>query len=274
MSVCSTENFRHVLIRISKRIGSDTLQSLKYLCLDIVIPAADMEKVNRPLDLIKALEGYGKISAENSDYLYTLLERVEETRLAKMLLPFCSFSTGEMYVELSSRSSGTGSELPQHLRVIEEFDVPEAKPWYYRQLLNQIFSSLTRENVHNLCLLFKEEGWAGVDNHTNIDGLMFINFLEKKKLISPPNNLEYLRVQLEAIGRTDLQNLIDEYLNRQLTLPLGTPASVGGHYQQHEHQPRMHSLYHSPGKLCGYSKNVLHNLVCIMSYYNILALWL
>lgn len=214
---------------ISKHMSSEVLTSLKFMCQDVV-PAGDMEKIKNVLDFFQVLEKHGKICAENSDYLFKILEDVGATKLAKKLGPFCSNDT---YQELSSFSSYAGS-------VIEEFNISEVKLKCYRQLLNKISCSLTRDNVHNLCLFSQEAELAGAHD---IDGLAFISVLEKRKLISP-NNLEYLRERLHEIGRADLQNLISQYtmhfVNGQ---SLDTLASTGVH-----HQEKVHDVYdHSSG---------------------------
>ena len=244
MSTHRIEKFRQTLMTMSKHIGSEVLTSLKFMCLDVV-PAGDMEKIKNALDFFQALEKHGKISAENSDYLFTILEHVGATKLAKKLGPFCS---NDAYQELSSFSSCAGS-------VVEEFDISEAKFRCYHQLLNKISCSLTRDNVRNLCLFSQE---AELADARDIDGLTFITVLEKRKLISP-NNLEYLGERLHEIGRADLQNLISQYtmhfLNGQYS---DTLVSTGAH-----HQEKMHDVYdHSLGMTCSYI--CLHTCALIM----------
>ena len=248
MSICRTEKFRQTLMTISKHMSSEILVNLKFMCQDVV-PAGDMEKIKSALDFFQALEKYGKISSENSDYLFTILERVGGTKLAKILRPFCSDEANQ---EMSF-SSHSGL-------VVEEFDILEAKFRRYRQLLSKISSSLTRENVLNLCLFSQEAELAGVRNYDNIDGLAFIDFLEKTKLISP-SNLEYLRERLHEIGRADLQHLINQYavqyLNGQPTMSLDTLASTSTH-----HQAKLHGVYDSSGirVVCVYAYRV-HNII-------------
>ena len=242
MSASKAESFRHTLMKVSKHIDSEMLTHLKFVCLDVV-PAAEMEKVNNALDFFQALEKCCKISAENSDYLFSLLEKVGGTNLAKRLTPFCSYAANEKNQDFSSLSSCAGFELK-----VDE-DLETIKFTWYRQLLGKISNSLTRENVDNLCLLSQEIKLAG----TNIDGSVFINSLEQMKLISPIN-LEYLRERLCKIGRGDLQLLIDQYvihcLNGQPTMPLDTRASISTHYQQQQQQQlNMYNVYHSPGMI-------------------------
>ena len=78
------ESFHQTLHVLSSRISTDTLDGLKYMCQD-VLSEAQMNHVKTALDLFKALEENGTISAVNTEYLVNLLMDERKPELVKLL---------------------------------------------------------------------------------------------------------------------------------------------------------------------------------------------
>ena len=125
----------------------------------------------------------------------------------------------------------------------------------YYQVLEKISSSLSQEQVRELCSLSQEAEHEGVCQRDNLDGLMLFNFFEQQMLIAP-YNLEYLRVLLLKIGRMNLCNCIEQYTGKHLN---GQPMPL--------HNPIISSFQFPAGIL----KHLIHN--CFIKYsckFNIL----
>ena len=226
---------------LSKHIDTHTLDNLKYLCQDVVVPIK-MEKVKTALDLFRALEECGKISKTDASYLATLLESEGKQHLAEKLVPYMG---GQ-----SEANKYNDSLLPLHhpqkfQQTMDFFGVPEPQLNMYRQILRKISNSLSVEHVREICYLSQEAEYEGVRHRANLNGTMLFNFFEQQVLIAP-NNLEYLRVRLYNIGRMDLCNFIDHYTRMYLggqSTPLNKPTVPSGMMYSQQMQPSGMKLY-------------------------------
>ena len=230
--------FRKTLVELGKHITTETLEDLKYLCQDVVLPAR-MEKVKTARDLFLALEECGKISATNTQYLIELLEGEGKQSLAKTLVPFNRGipTNHDMFQELSSYDD-VQYQQQQQIRV--EFpNVPESRLNVYRQVLRQISNLLRTEDVKNMCYTSDVAARFGLLNWTNLSGKTMLNFFEEKGRISP-DNLDYLKKLLCDNGRMDLHNLIERYTRVYLggySKPLNHWEAPVTERQLHNHQP-------------------------------------
>ena len=95
-------NFYRVLNEVSKYIDTDTLNSMKYMCGNVVVPAK-MEKVTTALDLLKELEGCGKIRDGDVQFLIDLLVSEKKPILVEKLVQF-NYSANESLLDQESLS--------------------------------------------------------------------------------------------------------------------------------------------------------------------------
>ena len=248
------ENYRLTLMEISKHITSDVLDSLKYMCQDVVVPAR-MERVKNARDLFQALEECGKISKNSTQYLIDLLEAEGKPHLAQRLMPFNNH--GNVVMEMSRESPSSYVDVRQQEQTRMQFpNVPEQRLNVYRQLLRQISNSLQLNDLQSLCFISQEAEMAGMQHRRDFNGITLFNFLENKLLISP-DNLEYLGDQLYRIGRLDLHNLVEQYTRSYLNgypLPLNRRLPVVQQQQQQQQQqyyqpPAYNPHYHQGNKI-------------------------
>ena len=235
------EPFRLLLMELSKHIDTSTLDSLKYLCQDVVVPAK-MERVKTALDLFRALEECGKISKTNASYLATMLESEGKYHLAEKLAPYMG---GESEANKYNDSLLPLNHPQKFQQTMDFFGVPEPQLNMYRQILRKISKSLNPEQVRQLCYLSQEAEYEGVRHRANLDGTMLFNFFEQQVLIAP-TNLEYLQTLLYQIGRMDLCSFVNQYTRMYLDgqpAPLNKPAASSGAMYSQQMQPSGMKLY-------------------------------
>ena len=235
----NNKTFNQTLVDLGKCITTDTLEDLKYLCKDVVLPAR-MERVKRPLDLFQALEECGKISATNTQYLIELLEGEGNQKLAVKLAPFNRGIPTDHDMVQEALSSYNDVQYQQQQQTRVEFpNVPETQLNVYRQVLRQISNSLRADDLQNMCYTSEEAVRSGLRSWTNLSGKTMLNFFEGKGLISP-DNLDYLKKLLFDNGRMDLHNLIEQYSRIYLgrySKPLNPWPPPVTEQQRHYHQP-------------------------------------
>ena len=82
-------DFRSFLLRLSNDITKETLEKMKYLCLDD-IPERDLENISSPLQLFKDLERRQMIGIDNLSFLRKLLSDVMCLSLVTIVDDFTS----------------------------------------------------------------------------------------------------------------------------------------------------------------------------------------
>lgn len=87
----SALRFNTVLLEISDQLSSNQLDSLKFLCKDI-IGKKDLEKTTSGRDLFRLLTERKKLGADNTEFLSELLKEIHRLDLSDKLNSFESQS--------------------------------------------------------------------------------------------------------------------------------------------------------------------------------------
>ena len=79
------ENYRILLLRLSKSLTITNFEDLKFLCGDIIL-TGEAEAMTRPLQLFEAFEKLNKLSVDNVNFLASKLGVIGRIDLKNELL--------------------------------------------------------------------------------------------------------------------------------------------------------------------------------------------
>lgn len=179
--------FRKLLYRVGESLPRQDLDSLTFMCHD-VIPVARMERVRCATDLWQALTERGKLTKNDLSYLTLLMGSI-------------------------GRESLLGELQAQGFPVL----VPVKNAEYlFKESLLKVAHNLSSTDVKELTYLFQEN--IRLNSDKVFSATQLFQMLLQRQIISP-SNLELLWDGLVDIGRTDLTNHIGHYL------PLPTKAA-------------------------------------------------
>ena len=174
--------FRTQLYRLGEQLTRQDLDSLTFLCRDI-IPVARMERVRSPTDLWQALSERGKLSKHDLSYLTSLLNSIDKVNLLEGLQEH-GFPTGSLQRDAEYK---------------------------FKEDLLKVALSLTATEVKELSYLF--QAWVQINPDKMFSATQMFQVLLQRQIISP-SNIEPLFEGLENIGRSDITKYIACYLPR------------------------------------------------------------
>ena len=200
--------FRKQLFRISNNLNGSDLSNLKFLCGDTLARRA-LEDAKTAFDLFSALEGKDELSPHKLDFLEDLLDSVGKRHLVRELRE--ALANPVSYEE----EEAPGALPPPSLSSLDART--------FNKFLVAIGDELTERDLRNVAYFFQSYNVTGLSaqevQKLREPGDLF-KILKQEKVISP-TNLGKLRTVMDAIGRKDLCQQIDEYSQ---TVPGGSSA--------------------------------------------------
>ena len=192
--------FRVALKTVSDRLGSDDIETLKYMCEDDV-PRSELEKVKSGISLFAALQRRNKISETDTSFLQHLLHSVGKDHLMKYITD-PGFGHGVPHSGQPKPKAGISP--PVGVGAL----APNVE-MEYRKMLASVANDLTNYNFNEM-LYISADYFRGVQPRAN-KPLDFFTILEQRALLSP-TNLSTLQALLSEIGRNDLIEKLREFV--------------------------------------------------------------
>lgn len=174
------------LKRLADQLTRSDLQSMLVMSKDL-IPVSHQEKVDSPLDLLRALEEYGFLSPKDTSILGILLEHKQH--LLEYLKPIASTSGSEMAAQFSSTTTQYHTQ-------------PNTKPCVskYQSLLRHVGESLSCQEVEHLKTL---QPLCTLATGSAVTGTQLMLHWEQLGLVSALE-IGFLCKVLHTIGRQSL----------------------------------------------------------------------
>ena len=215
MSVDKKRNmvFRTQLFHISNKLSSTDVTNLKFLCTDINgISRRDLEAIDTAFQLFSALEGINELAPGKLDFLEELLNTLGKRHLIAPLKDAlanpASYTEDAPATPLSPPSSNAALSMK------------------FNQLLISIGSDLPQRDLRNVSYFFQSYDVKGLTAQALQklrEPAQLFDILKQERIISA-TNLGKLRGVLDAIGRRDICEKIDEYMR---SVPGGVAGGTG-----------------------------------------------
>ena len=211
--------FRKQLFNISNRLTNADVKNLKFLCTDLLTRRV-VEGITTGSQLFSALEDVNLLSPTNLDFLQMILDSVSKGHLVKQLKEAianpASHENGGLY---ETATSGPPSLDPADPLTIK-----------FNSFLVSFGSELPERDLKHAAYFFqscKVTGLSAQEVQCLRDPAGLFQILKQEKIISPTDLGEMRRV-MEAIGRIDLRDKINEYMVSVSGVSDGSDQSGGG----------------------------------------------
>ena len=190
-------SFRSSLKSIADRLSSGDIESMSFMCEEIV-PLSELEKVKNGIQLFSILQRLNKISEGDTDFLRKLLNSVGKEHLMKRL------DDGETSNPrtVASQNAVGGPRIGR---------VSSGEDTAYKTLLVTIANGLTPFNVSEMVYL-SADYLRGVQPKSRT-ALEFFTFLEQRNKLGP-RYLHTLHVLLSEVKREDLAQKIANFVEK------------------------------------------------------------
>ena len=191
--------FRTQLFGISNQLTNADVQNLKFLCTDL-LPRREVEKICTAFELFGAIEGIGELAPDKLNFLEELLKTLNKGHLIIKLK--------EALAHPSSRTEDT----PPQSAPSSHSDV--ALSMRFKQFLITIGNDLPASDLRNVSYFFQSYDVKGLTAQALQklrEPAELFDILRNERIISP-TNLSKLRFVLDAIGRKDICEKVDEYM--------------------------------------------------------------
>lgn len=203
MSASKTPSFvfRKQLFAISNKLNNADVTNLKFLCGD-VLPRRVLEGATTASDLFLALEDVDLLSSTKLDFLQLILDSVSKGHLVKDLKEALANPVSYESGEYETASSGPPSLSSTDPLVIK-----------FNSFLVSLGMELPERDLKHAAYFFqscKVTGLSAQEVQRLREPAQLFDILKKEKIISP-TDLGQMRRVMEAIGRIDLRDKIDEY---------------------------------------------------------------
>ena len=204
MSHRASFTYRKHLFRLSNKLNDSDIVNLKFLCGDVVAKRV-LERVTSGYELFLALEGVNRLSATNLDFLELVMENISKAHLVQELREvladpanYAAFSETE-----GGDSTGPPSLPPTHPASLK-----------FKAFLVSLGDELPERDLKTVAYFFRSYDVTGLtaqDIQRLSEPAELFKILKQEKVISV-TDLGKMREVMDAIGRLDLCEKIDEYL--------------------------------------------------------------
>ena len=204
MSHRASFEYRKQLFRISNRLSDSDVANLKFLCGDVV-PRRVLEGVSTGSELFQALEDVDALSYNNLDFLELIFDSVSKAYLVRELRGALTNppprvparETGE------DEAGGPASLPPTHPASVK-----------FGKFLVALGDELPERELKQVAYFFRSFRAAAGLSAQEIQRLkepaVLFKVLKQEKMVQP-TDMGMLRDVMEAIGRLDLCERIDDY---------------------------------------------------------------
>lgn len=175
------ENFRRILFRIDSHLGGQEVESLKFLCLDLV-SKKKLEKCSSALDIFELLLTYKLLQEEDPFVLAELLYITKQIKLLQ---------------HLSYTKEGVERLLPEKRRVP-----------LFRKMLYELAEAIDTDTLKSMTFLLRNSM-----PRTEMNSLHLLEHLEKGGEIHE-DNLTYLEDLCKKVAPS-LMRIIEKYKNEK-----------------------------------------------------------
>ena len=189
--------FSKQLLRISNNLTTSDVTNLRFLCADL-LPKRVLEDVKTGSDLFSALRGRNHISRDNLDFLEALLEAVHKVHLLQQLRNVLADPASAVEEEEDRSPSPPASSLSS---------------LKFSTFLVSIGDELPQRDLKNVAYFFQNYNVTGLtaqEVQSIREPAKLFDILKQEKIISP-TNVRKLWAVMDAIGRKDICEKIDEY---------------------------------------------------------------
>lgn len=183
--------FRTALVRISRAIGKQDLEWLKFSCRDVLLEAR-LEAITSARDIFVALEENGLLSKNNIDFLAFRLMDIQRRDLLSNFAAFRFRVPNPLDEPLPTAASPSGT-----YRTL------------FTKVLLDVAMRLREEEVKELMYTWCQAYLHMSPDHVSTTAELFTKMSQKLHL--DPDNLELLERDLVEMGRHDLVSLIKRY---------------------------------------------------------------
>ena len=187
--------FRVALKNVSDRLGSDDIETLKYMC-EGEVPLSELEKVKTGTQIFASLQRRNKISEGNTSFLEHLLQTLGKGHLMQYLTD-PGFGQGTTPRAQPTPMAGRNPSFGANLEMVPSAHVEME----YRKMLASVATNLTNHNFTEM-MYVSADYFKGVQPRAS-KPLEFFSLLEQRGLLSP-TNLSTLQALLSEVGRNDL----------------------------------------------------------------------
>ena len=192
--------FRTQLFHISNKLSETDVANLKFLCSDLNgISRRALEEIDAAFQLFSALEGINELAPDKLGFLEELLKTLGKVHLIEPLKEAlanpASYTEGAQSSPLSPPTSDAAVSMK------------------FNQLLISIGNDLPQRDLRNVSYFFQSYDVKGLTAQALQklrEPAQLFDILKQERIISA-TNLGKLRAVLEAIGRRDICEKIDEY---------------------------------------------------------------
>ena len=233
MSVDTKRNmvFRTQLFHISNRLSNTDVTNLKFLCGDLNgISRRDLEGIDAAFQLFSALEGINELAPDKLSFLEELLGTLGKGHLIAPLKEALANPASHTEDAQTSPLSPPSSDASLSMK--------------FNQLLISIGNDLPQRDLRNVSYFFQSYDVKGLTAQALQklrEPAQLFDMLKQERIISA-TNLGKLRAVLDAIGRKDICEKIDEYTRSVPGCVGGTAGGTG------KNEIHVHSTLHSHRK--------------------------
>lgn len=195
-----TRVFRTQLFDISNQLTTADVRNLKFLCTDI-LPRREVEGFEYAHDLFGALEAIGELAPNNLVFLEELLKTLNKGHLIRGLK--AALANPASHLEDDAPASYGPSSLSN-----------PALSMKFKQFLVTIGDELPARDLRNISYFFQSYDVKGLTAQA-LQKLKepseLFDLLRQERIITP-RDLSKLRHVLDAIGRKDICEMVDDYM--------------------------------------------------------------
>lgn len=191
--------FRKQLFRISNELTGSDVKNLKFLCTDL-LPRREVEGVETAFELFGALQEINELAPDNLGFLEELLKTLRKGHLIRGLKE--ALANPDRYSDEATPSRGLYSRSNPALSM------------KFKQFLITIGDELPARDLRNISYFFQSYDVKGLTAQALKklkEPAELFDLLQQERIISP-KDLGKLRSVLDAIGRKDICEKIDDYM--------------------------------------------------------------
>lgn len=192
--------FRTQLFYISNQLTTADVKNLKFLCTDI-LPRREVEGIESAFQLFTLLEAISELAPDNLGFLEELLKTLNKGHLIRGLEKALANPGSHLENEAPASCGPTSQSNPALFRK-------------FRKFLVTIGDELPARDLGNISYFFQSYDVKGLTAQA-LQKLKepseLFDLLEQERIISP-KDLSKLRHVLDAIGRKDICEMVDDYM--------------------------------------------------------------
>lgn len=192
--------FRTQLFGISNQLTTADVKNLKFLCTDL-LPRREVEGIESAFELFTALQDIGELAPDNLGFLEELLKTLNKGHLIRGLKEALAKPDSHLEDEAPASYGPSSHSNP-------------ALSMKFKQFLVTIGDELPARDLRNISYFFQSYDVKGLTAQA-LQKLKepseLFDLLRQERIISP-RDLSKLRHVLDAIGRKDICEMVDDYM--------------------------------------------------------------